>query len=142
MCSHSLDKGFNFWNQAREKKRGKSPTMSNQSQVESTLSSGFGAPAYLFQSREYWRRMNLLVEGMRVVGTIYCLGFLSNVGLPILWIFFKKGFASTSNINFFSLGGADLGVCIFYIVSYYQPPVKFSPPFYQRRGDNSSQFLT
>ena len=91
--------------------------MSNQSRVESTLGSGFGVPAYLLWGREYWQRMNLLEEGMRMVDTsIYCFGFLANV--PILWIFFKEGFASTSNINFFSLGGADLCVCFIYIVNY------------------------
>ena len=89
--------------------------MSNQSQAESTLGSGFGVPAYLLLSREYWIRMHFFKETMRVVQTsVYCFGFLSNI--PILWIFFKEGFASTSNINFFSLGGADLFVCIFFIV--------------------------
>ena len=46
--------------------------------------------------------------------SVYCFGFLSNI--LILWMFFTDGFASSSNINFFALGGADLCVCFIFIV--------------------------
>ena len=100
----------------QEKRGEENPTMPNQSQVGFSLGSGFGIPTYLLLGREYWIRMHFFKETMRVVQTsVYCFGFLSNI--PILWIFSKEGFASTSNINYFSLGGADLLVCIFVIVN-------------------------
>ena len=45
---------------------------------------------------------------------LYWLGLVSNV--PILVIFFKQGFSSSTNIGFFSLALTDLSVCVVYIV--------------------------
>ena len=71
--------------------------------------------SYVFTIPASWTRFYLFKERMDAVDmSVYCFGFLSNI--PILWIFFTEGFASTSNINFFALGVADLSVCIFFIM--------------------------
>ena len=79
-------------------------------------SSGYSIPAYI---PLYLAQLNspikLFLRRMQVIiPSVYCFGFLSNI--IVLWIFFSDGFASTSNINFFSLGVADLCVCIFFLV--------------------------
>ena len=71
--------------------------------------------SYVYRFPAYWIRFRLFKKSMDAVDmSVYCFGFLSNI--PILWIFFTEGFASTSNINFFALGVADLCVCIFFII--------------------------
>ena len=65
-----------------------------------------------------WEMINLFGRRIKIViPSIYCFGFLSNV--LVLWIFFTDGFATTSNINFFSLGAADLCVCSWFIVEEF-----------------------
>ena len=80
-----------------------------------------------------WEMINLFGWGIAIViPLIYCFGFLSNV--LVLWIFFTDGFATTSNINFFSLGAADLCVCSLFIVKEF-----FTKTF--RYFRNSTTFL-
>ena len=62
-----------------------------------------------------WDMINLFRRRIAIViPSMYCFGFLSNA--LVLWIFFTNGFATTSNINFLSLGAADLCVCSLFIV--------------------------
>ena len=81
--------------------------------------SGFEQPTYSMFLSSMWiliQRVELFKVRIQVVTpSVYCFGFLSNI--IILWIFSTDGLASTSNINFFSLGVGDLSVCIFFLVA-------------------------
>ena len=91
---------------------------------------GFGFPEDMI---DRWEMINLFRRKIAIViPSIYCFGFLSNI--LVLWIFFTDGFATTSNINFFSLGAADLCVCSLFIVEEF-----FSQTF--RYFYNSATFL-
>ena len=77
-------------------------------------SSGSGIPEHMMID---WSNtpLNLFSRRMAiVVPSVYSFGFVSNI--LVLWIFFTDGFATTSNINFFSLAAADLCVCSLFIV--------------------------
>ena len=81
--------------------------------------------SYVHTLPALWRRFFLFDA---VDMSVYCFGFLSNI--PILWIFYTEGFASTSNINFFALGVADLCVCILFIVDELVDTYKYYTTLY------------
>ena len=80
--------------------------MANQSYINDIPADSFSI--YIPTTDEFYKFITIAVT------SLYCFGIPSNI--IILWIFYTDGFASTSNINFFSLGVTDLCICTIHVV--------------------------